>query len=168
MRSPLVFFLGCSSMSESRIVHVPAAAPTLSDKLLRRLSLLPFLSDEAAVKLMYRSSFRQALDLRSPTTFNQKLQWLKLHDRNPLYTTLVDKYAVKEWVSDRIGHDRVIPILDSGRGSRRLASPPSRKVSCSSVRTTREVWCSVRMLSPLTSARRGGGYPARSIGTTQR
>ena len=36
-------------------------------------------------------------------TYNEKLQWLKLHDRNPLYTTLVDKHAVKDWVAERIG-----------------------------------------------------------------
>jgi len=36
------------------------------------------------------------LNIDNPRTFNEKLQWLKLHDRNPLYTKLVDKYEVKE------------------------------------------------------------------------
>lgn len=48
-----------------------------------------------------------ALDLDDPRTFNEKLQWLKLYDRNPLYNTLVDKYAVKAWVAGRIGPEYV-------------------------------------------------------------
>lgn len=61
--------------------------------------------DETHLKLMWKSAFgpQTSLDLDNPTTFNEKLQWLKLHDRNPLYTTLVDKYAVKVWVAERIG-----------------------------------------------------------------
>ena len=53
----------------------------------------------------------KTLNLRNPETFSEKLQWLKLHDRNPLYTTLVDKYAVKSWVADKIGDSYVIPTL---------------------------------------------------------
>lgn len=51
------------------------------------------------------------LNLDAPTSFNEKLQWLKLHDRNPLYTTLVDKVRVKTWVADRIGSEYVTPTL---------------------------------------------------------
>ncbi len=50
-------------------------------------------------------------DLDHPKTFNEKLQWLKLNDRNPYYTKLVDKYAVKEYVSNLIGEEYVIPTL---------------------------------------------------------
>lgn len=51
------------------------------------------------------------LNLKNPQTFNEKIQWIKLYDRNPLYTTLVDKYRVKQYVTDRIGADHVIPLL---------------------------------------------------------
>lgn len=51
------------------------------------------------------------LNLKNPQTFNEKLQWIKLYDHNPLYTTLVDKYRVKEYVGDRVGYDHVIPLL---------------------------------------------------------
>ena len=51
------------------------------------------------------------LDLKNPQTFNAKLQWIKLYDRNPLYTTLVDKYRVKQYVTERVGADHVIPLL---------------------------------------------------------
>lgn len=51
------------------------------------------------------------LNLDCPVTFNEKLQWLKLHDRKPEYTTMVDKYEAKKWVADRIGGGYVIPTL---------------------------------------------------------
>ncbi|MEG0034731.1 MAG: ATP-grasp fold amidoligase family protein [Bacilli bacterium] len=51
------------------------------------------------------------LNLRNPKTYNEKLQWLKLHDRKELYTTLVDKSAVKEYVTKKIGKEYVIPNI---------------------------------------------------------
>lgn len=65
--------------------------------------------DRPHLKAMYRASIGKGLDLDNPVTFNEKLQWLKIHDRNPLYTTLVDKYRVKQWVADRIGEEHVTP-----------------------------------------------------------
>ena len=64
-----------------------------------------FLELSFFVKMGYR------LDLNNPQTYNEKLQWLKLNDRNPLYSQLVDKYEVKEWVANRIGERYVIPTL---------------------------------------------------------
>ncbi len=51
------------------------------------------------------------LNLGQPETFNEKLQWLKLYDRKPEYTTMVDKYAVKEYVAGIIGDKYIIPTL---------------------------------------------------------
>lgn len=51
------------------------------------------------------------LNLKHPRTFNEKLQWMKLYDRKPLYTTLVDKYSVKQYVSTMCGEEYVIPVL---------------------------------------------------------
>ena len=65
--------------------------------------------DKSALKIIYRNIFERPLNLDRPQTFNEKLQWLKLYNRNPLYTTLVDKYAVKKWVSDKIGEEYIIP-----------------------------------------------------------
>ena len=77
------------------------------------LMLMPyyqrFLSDRTYIKMYYLFSMGKRLDLNNPKTFNEKLNWLKLYDRNPLYTTLVDKYAVKHWVTERIGKQYVIP-----------------------------------------------------------
>lgn len=51
------------------------------------------------------------LDLKNPVTFNEKLQWLKLHNQNPEYSKMVDKYEAKKWVSERIGDEYNIPTL---------------------------------------------------------
>ena len=69
------------------------------------------LDDERYLKMLYRARIGRPLDLENPRTFNEKLQWLKLHDRNPLYTTLVDKAEVKPWVAERIGWEHVVPTL---------------------------------------------------------
>ena len=60
---------------------------------------------------MYRCRTGRKLNLENPHDFNEKLQWLKLYDRNSLYTTLVDKYAVKEYVTKIIGKEYLIPTL---------------------------------------------------------
>lgn len=75
------------------------------------MGLLNFLDDKAYLKLMYKIHMGKSLNLEHPQTFNEKLQWLKIHDRNPLYTTLVDKYEVKKYVADKIGEQYIIPTL---------------------------------------------------------
>ena len=60
---------------------------------------------------MYRAIMGKKLNLTCPKLFNEKLQWLKLYDRNPLYTSLVDKFEVKKYISDKIGEKYVIPTL---------------------------------------------------------
>ena len=67
--------------------------------------------DEEFLKQKYLENTGKELNLDNPQTFNEKIQWLKLHDRNPLYTTLVDKYAVKQYVADKIGPEHVIPVI---------------------------------------------------------
>ena len=61
--------------------------------------------DETHLKLMYRAHIGRKPDLINPRTFNEKIQWLKLHNRNPDYVNLVDKYEVKKWVSEKIGSE---------------------------------------------------------------
>ncbi|WP_439033487.1 ATP-grasp fold amidoligase family protein [Bacillus paranthracis] len=51
------------------------------------------------------------LDLKKPMTFNEKLQWLKLYDRNPEYTQLVDKLEVRKHIEKTIGKEYLIPLL---------------------------------------------------------
>ncbi|HEV1621933.1 TPA: glycosyl transferase, partial [Streptococcus pneumoniae] len=51
------------------------------------------------------------LNLKNPKTFNEKLQWLKLYDRNPFYTILADKILVKDYIAKTLGEEYVIPTL---------------------------------------------------------
>ena len=74
----------------------------------KRLLILP---DKIYLKLLYKNIFSKKLDLNNPQTFNEKLQWLKLKDRKDIYTTMVDKYEVKKYVSNIIGEEYIIPTL---------------------------------------------------------
>lgn len=69
------------------------------------------LSDERYLSLLYRLTFGKKLNLEQPTTFNEKLQWLKLYDRRPEYTAMVDKVTAKELAAARIGAEHIIPTL---------------------------------------------------------
>lgn len=84
------------------------------DRLITSLSshgILKSLSDEEFLRRMWRLRMNYELDLDNPKTFNEKIQWLKLYDRNPLYTELVDKYNVKKYVEKVIGKKYVIPVV---------------------------------------------------------
>ena len=72
--------------------------------LLRYLCNHPsWFSDESYVKIKYRYFTGRHLNLKNPKTFNEKLQWLKLYNHNPLYTQCVDKIEVKKYVESVIG-----------------------------------------------------------------
>lgn len=80
-------------------------------KISNHLHLSDLYSDRLYISLQYRFCMHKELDLENPKTYNEKLQLLKLYDRNPLYTVLVDKYKVKEWVAEKCGNDIIIPTL---------------------------------------------------------
>lgn len=67
--------------------------------------------DKQYLQMLFRLKMGYKLDLNNPKTFSEKLQWLKLYNRKEIYTTLVDKYAVKEYVSKAIGEEHIIPTL---------------------------------------------------------
>lgn len=75
------------------------------------LGLYNKMPDDEYLKKMFSIRMGKSLDLENPQTFNEKIQWLKLYDRNPGYTTMVDKYAVKEYVANKIGEQYIIPTL---------------------------------------------------------
>lgn len=67
--------------------------------------------DKLYLKIWYHNRMGYWMDFNNPKTFNEKLQWLKLYNRKPEYTTMVDKYAVKKYVADIIGEQYIIPTL---------------------------------------------------------
>ena len=78
---------------------------------LNRRNLLNWMPDKMYIKMLYKVRMGRKLNLNNPQTFNEKLQWLKLYDRKPEYTTMVDKAAVKDYVAEKIGSEYIIPTL---------------------------------------------------------
>ena len=73
--------------------------------------ILAFLPDKIYIQLYYFAKFKHLCNFKDPKTFNEKLQWLKLYDRNPEYTILVDKYKVREYIAQTIGEEYLIPMI---------------------------------------------------------
>lgn len=81
-------------------------------KLIHRYpELFKWMDDEIYLRFFYRIVMEKKLNLDNPQTFNEKLQWLKIHDRKDIYTTMVDKYEAKQYVAEQIGEKYIIPTL---------------------------------------------------------
>lgn len=93
------------------MIRLSSAAYRIILYLCRKLHIDHMVSDERYLVSAYRAAIGKGLSLDNPTGFNEKIQWLKLHDRNPFYTKLVDKAEVKSWVADRIGQEHIVPTL---------------------------------------------------------
>lgn len=85
--------------------------PVLRFNYLVKMGFYNRMSDEAFLKKRFRLYMESELNLNNPSTYSEKLQWLKLNDRNPEYTQMVDKYLAKQWVAQRIGEEYIIPTL---------------------------------------------------------
>lgn len=96
-------------MSLSRVIGIIKNPRRIIVGLLYRTAKI--WSDKLYLQLLYYFEVGQKLDLKNPQTFNEKLQWLKLYNRKPEYTTMVDKYAVKQYVARNIGEQYIIPNL---------------------------------------------------------
>lgn len=70
-----------------------------------------WLPDKLYLQLKFRSVFGRWIHLKHPRSFSEKLQWLKLYDRRPKYTTMVDKVEAKKYVAGIIGEEYIIPTL---------------------------------------------------------
>lgn len=77
----------------------------------KQMKLSNLLPDIFFLKKQYKKRTGKKLDLKNPKTFNEKTQWLKLHDRSPLHTMISDKYAVRKYISKRIGSKYLIPLI---------------------------------------------------------
>ena len=66
-------------------------------------------SDKLYLSFMYWCRFHKRLNWKHPKTFNEKLQYLKLYKHRPFYSVMADKYAVKQFVAERIGEEYVVP-----------------------------------------------------------
>lgn len=73
--------------------------------------LLRFVPDKMYLELCYFLKTHKILNLKNPQTFNEKLQWLKLYNRKPGYTMMVDKYKVRDYIKEKIGKEYLIPLV---------------------------------------------------------
>lgn len=73
--------------------------------------LLAPLPDKWFLQIQYLYKQRKLLNLKNPRTLNEKIQWSKLHERNPLMVQCVDKWRVREYVASQIGDEVLIPLL---------------------------------------------------------
>lgn len=67
--------------------------------------------DKQYLELRFRFNMGYWPNFNNPKTFNEKINWLKLYNRKPEYTVMVDKYAVKDYVASKIGEEYIIPTL---------------------------------------------------------
>ena len=70
-----------------------------------------WLPDRAHLTMEFRALVDRWPDLDNPKTFNEKIQWLKLYNRQSKYTMMVDKVAVRDYIAEKIGPEYLIPLL---------------------------------------------------------
>lgn len=73
---------------------------------LESLIRIPFFAkmipDRTAISIFYRMRFKRHINLDNPHSFNEKLLWLTLYDRQPEYVRMVDKYDAKTWIREKL------------------------------------------------------------------
>ena len=69
------------------------------------------MSDQKFLDLCFDYYLGKKINWKNPQTYNEKLQWLKIYDRQDRYTKMVDKYEAKEYVKNIIGEEYIIPTI---------------------------------------------------------
>lgn len=83
----------------------------MNDRVALKWKILNKIPDEYYLRIMFRKHTGKRLDLKNPKTYNEKLQWLKLYNRKPEYTVMVDKYKVRDYIKDKLGEEYLIPLI---------------------------------------------------------
>ncbi len=78
-------------------------------KMIKRVTRI--VPDKIYLKLKFFLTIGRKLNLSNPSTYNEKIQWLKLYDRKKEYAVYVDKYAVREYIAKTIGEEYLIPLI---------------------------------------------------------
>lgn len=94
-----------------RYLYQVATNPEIRFSYLSAMGFYDKVPDEQYLKMKYKLVFGKELDLDNPQTFNEKLQWLKLYNRKPEYTIMVDKYKARQYIADRLGGQYLVPLL---------------------------------------------------------
>lgn len=76
-----------------------------------RQRVFKFIPDKVALQIEYFANFHRFFNSKAPQTYTEKIQWLKLYNRDPYYQTLVDKYDARKIVESKIGNQFLIPLI---------------------------------------------------------
>lgn len=80
-------------------------------KKIERIKAIPKEQYPSLIEKSYEKSIGHKLDWNNLQSYTEKMQWEKIYDNNPLKPILADKYRVRDWVSNRIGGNYLIPII---------------------------------------------------------
>ncbi len=80
-------------------------------EVMRSHGITNVIPDKMYLNIIFRRLFRKNINWSNPQSYNEKIQWLKIYNRKPLYSVLVDKYEVKKYVANKIGDEYIIPTL---------------------------------------------------------
>ena len=83
----------------------------ICNEICARHSKMNYAQIEAAIGRKYRRMFGRPLNWDNPQTYNEKIHVSKVYMPTPLKTRLADKYAVREWITEKIGSEYLIPLL---------------------------------------------------------
>lgn len=79
---------------------------------LNNFYLYYLLPDKWYLRLKFKQVHGAKLNLKNPQSIDEKLQWIKLYDRKPIYHTMIDKISAKKWIEEQIGtKEHTIPLL---------------------------------------------------------
>lgn len=91
-------------MNKLEIIYLKVVLKLARNKIIK-------ISDKTYLALLGKIRLGKKINIDNPKTFSEKIQWLKLYDRNPEYTKMVDKYEAKKYVASIIGEEYIIPTL---------------------------------------------------------
>jgi len=97
-------------VGQSRLIRL-LKRPQYLFLILGHRGFFKWMNDVTYLKIAYWCKMDRKLNLDNPMSYNEKLQWLKLNERNSSYTNLVDKYEVRNFIEKKIGNDYLIPIF---------------------------------------------------------
>lgn len=94
---------------KERLIRVLKSPHALGSAIIKRSIIYKHMRDDYALRFMYWYATGEHLNLKNPLSFNEKMQWLKLYDRRPIYTTMADKYAAKQYAASIIDEKYIVP-----------------------------------------------------------
>lgn len=93
---------------DKRIIKALVNPRLVVQKIFNKFSVF-IKSDLLVIKISYWLIMGKKVDLKHPHSFNEKLQWLKLHDKHPEFTKMVDKISAKEVARQIMGNEYIVP-----------------------------------------------------------